>query len=90
MKDDSNLIQSYVRRRYFVSTALRWASTDIPMKYYETIVWEWSQDTRKRGKLLETADSGCDERGAMEGHIDICKAYAEKHDEPTIPDREGG
>lgn len=86
--EDPTLLQSYVRRKYFVSTALRWASTDIPMKYFETIAWELDPITNQRDKMiLGPEDSGSSPYEAFENHNSICIRLAEKLDPPSVKDR---
>lgn len=46
-KKEYQLICSYVERKYFVSTAFRRASTIEEMWYYETMVWEFDDKTKK-------------------------------------------
>jgi hypothetical protein len=45
-------IQSYVADKYFVSTAYRESSAPEGGWYYETIVWEWDNVTKKVGTML--------------------------------------
>ena len=69
------LIQSYVLNKYFVSTIHRESSVweyDNDW-YYETIVWEWDDETRKRGKMISQDYSGAVEIDALEEHFTICK-----------------
>jgi len=75
-KEPYSLIQSYVRRKYFVSTAYRKSSvsTEPPVPwFFETIVWEWDEETRHIGKMLYMEDSGSFERKAFENHFRICE-----------------
>jgi len=75
MREPYQLLCSYVRNKYFVSTAYRRASTLEPMWYFETIVWEWNQKTRERGEMLDMEDSGIFNEQALENHFKICKKY---------------
>ena len=70
-KKDYQLICSYYKRNYFISTAYRRASTPQEIWYFETIVWEWNEKTRKRGKMLDMLDSGLSEKRALINHYDI-------------------
>jgi len=73
------LIQSYVREKYFVSTIWRDSSDPQPgaQKFYETMVWEWDKETRKRlPKILEQHDSGMFPDLAIEHHAKICVRLA--------------
>lgn len=79
------LIQSYVQDRYFVSTAYRRSSASLNPDgwYYETLVWEWNPETKERGELLESHDSGLSRRRAMIEHAGHCQVLAERLAEPT-------
>lgn len=70
---DPQVIQTYVRRRWFVSTCLRESSSMLSdgLTYLETIVWEWDPDTRERGKMLF-----CQEGNAAR-HFDLCRRLLE-------------
>lgn len=72
------LIQSYVCEKYFVSTILRLSSAALgPEKYYETMVWAWDKEKRKRKKeILEQYDSGTHVGDAIEHHLTICQRLA--------------
>ena len=72
-KQPYQLLCSYVKNKYFVSTAYRKASTYEPMWYFETIVWEWDSETRKRGKMLDQQDSGSWEDVAFHNHFELIK-----------------
>ena len=65
------LLCTYLKNKYFISTAYRRASTYDAMWYFETIVWEWDDKTKVRGKMLETKDSGPFESYAIKSHMDI-------------------
>lgn len=72
---ETTLIQSYVYRRWFVSTIYRRSSVAIESPaswYFETIVWEWNNKTKQREKMLSTDDSGSSQEQAMLNHINIC------------------
>jgi len=71
-----NLVQTYVKRKYFISTAHRKASTLEEMWYFETIVWEWEHEKRKVGKMLDSMDSGSIEEAALVNHFEEVKKYA--------------
>ena len=69
-----SFLQSYVQGKWFVSTALRECSS-VAMageKYYETIVWTWSQETRRRGDIVMNESSGLSANVAAERHGAIC------------------
>lgn len=73
MKTYDILISSYVLNRYNVSTLLRKSSCALWTKpYFETIVWEWDSEQRKRGKILSEHDHGDDVTQAAKKHLAIC------------------
>lgn len=74
MKNEAyGLIQSYVLSEFNVSTAYRESSTTIPdLWYFETIVWEWDAKEKKRGRMIDTHDSGSSEVAALASHAHIC------------------
>jgi len=63
------LIASYVKHKYFISTAFRRASTIEEMWYFETIIWEWDFKVKKRGKMLDMENSGISEKQALDNHF---------------------
>ena len=67
------LIQTYYKQKYFISTAYRRASVSCcpDMWYFETIVWEWNKETRETGRMLEQDDSGSSERVALKNHFSL-------------------
>jgi len=75
MEKEYQLICSYIKRKYFISTAFRRASTMEEMWYFETIVWEWDNETRKQGKMLDMEDSGIGEEMAFNNHCRLIKKY---------------
>ena len=50
---------------YMVSTINRTSSTPIPMRYAETLVWEWDSETRERGHIIDQDEAGT---GTRSGH----------------------
>jgi len=74
-REPHTLIQSYVYKKYFVSTAYRKSSAMInsPPWYYETLTWEWNPNTGDLGKILESEDSGGHPNVALENHCLVCK-----------------
>lgn len=72
--DKNKIIQSYVFKNskcYFVSTANRENEFGI---YSETIVWEYNQESKEKGKLL-AIDSGIDNSATK--HYIICDKILE-------------
>lgn len=80
--NDNKLIQSYVRNRYFVSTAHRRASTAEPLYFYEHFAWEWDSETKKRGNLI-FEDMSNSFHCAFNQHLQICVDLAERHHSPN-------
>ena len=72
-KKQYQLMCTYLKSKYFISTIYREASTLEPMWYFETIVWEWNDKTRERGSIVEMDDSGIDEEIAMDNHLLMVK-----------------
>lgn len=71
----SEFVQTYLRRcDRFVSTIERDSSAAFaPGRYFETIIWEWSNETKKRGLMIHITDSGTDADTALENHFAICR-----------------
>ena len=76
-KQQYTLIQSYVMRKYFISTIYRECSAMVlDLWYYETCVFEWDSTTKKTGKMIDIMDSGNSEHQAIDNHLAICKTYS--------------
>lgn len=75
MKKEYQLIMSIVKKKYFVSTIWRKASTIVEMWYFETIVWEWDDATRERGQMLDMSDHGTSPEMAIGKHSNTCLKY---------------
>ena len=67
------LICSYLKHKYFISTMYRVSSTIDPVWYFETIAWEWDNFTKTRGSIIEMDDSGIIEEMAMDNHLLMIK-----------------
>jgi hypothetical protein len=67
-------ISSYVLEKWNVSTIHRESSVMIssPPWYYETIVWEWDKEARRRGKMLYQFDHGNSPECASRKHAECC------------------
>ena len=67
------LIQSYVKNRWFVSTALRrssavgWHDT----VYFETLAWEWDCGTKALGKIVFQGESCLTEECGLLEHYRV-------------------
>lgn len=71
------LIQSYVKDQWFVSTIYRQSSASHAPDhwYYETMVWPWDSETRRRGeRFTDQQDSGLTTTHALESHFQIVRA----------------
>ena len=77
-KKQYQLMCTYLKGRYFISTIYREASTIDSIWYFETMAWEWDVETQKRGAIVEMDDSGNDEDTAMENHLLMCKKLNEE------------
>jgi hypothetical protein len=82
---DVKLIQSYVRDRYFVSTALRQSSCVPYTSFYETMAWEWSRETKKTGDLIAQESGAVSPEYALVEHYAVCRRLAGRCTEPRIP-----
>lgn len=85
------LIQSYVGG-YFVSTIYRRSSSMFGGMYYETMVWDWDDKTKKRGNqvFIET-NSRTDpsyRAAALVHHAEVCAKLAERSLELTEEDHD--
>ncbi len=72
-KKQYQLMCTYLKNKFFVSTIYREASTIEPIWHFETMVWEWNAETKQRGAIVEMDDSGIDEEMAMDNHLLIIK-----------------
>lgn len=52
------LMCTYLKRKFYISTIYRKASTIEPMWFFETIAWEWDDKNKARGAIVEIDDSG--------------------------------
>jgi len=81
MNTEHKLIQSYVftSQDYFVSTAFRksTAQAEVPLWYYETIVFWYNTEKKKVGSIESMHDSGSNPTEAMQIHFGICKELIE-------------
>jgi len=73
------LIQSFILEKYYISTIYRKCSAIIEdIWYYETIIWEWDAEKKKRGEMLEMHDSGLSSNIALKNHFQICEKLLKK------------
>jgi len=96
VSSNATLVQSYVRRLWWVSTALRESSAlcqPPPPTYYET--WAWPQDP-ETGKTVEAAPDGkraflCSgtltAKLALRQHASVCAALAARCPECVVDSR---
>jgi hypothetical protein len=76
-KKQYQLMCTYLKGKFFISTIYREASTIEPMWYFETMAWEWDAETQKRGSIVEMDDSGISEEMAMDNHLLMVKKLNE-------------
>lgn len=76
-KKQYQLMCTYLKGKFFISTIYREASTIEPMWYFETMAWEWDDKTKTRGAIVEMDDSGISEEMAMDNHFLMVKKLNE-------------
>lgn len=72
-RKEYQLICSYVKHKYYVSTAYRKSSAvchSDDFWYFETMVWEWDDKTKKNGEWLEQRGGALTEERALEIHFE--------------------
>lgn len=73
-RKEYQLMCTYLKRKYFISTMYRQSSSMIEdMWYFETIAWEWDDKTKTRGAIVEMDDGGITEESAMGNHLLMVK-----------------
>lgn len=72
-KKQYQLMCTYLKGKYFISTIYRESSTVYPIWYFETMAWQWDDKTKTLGHIIEMEDSGSNEETAIEGHLLIVK-----------------
>ena len=69
-KKQYQLMCSYVKGKYFISTIYRQSSAMIEdCWYFETMIWDWDDKNKTRGSIVEMDDSGIDEDMAIDNHF---------------------
>ena len=71
------IIQSYIwhdGKAFFVSTINRESSAMYGGTYAETMVWEWDEKTRERGKIVGQDEGSAD---SIYAHQRMCKRIHE-------------
>jgi hypothetical protein len=77
-KKEYQLMCTYLKGKYFISTVYRQSSGMIEhCWYFETIAWDWNDKTKERGGIVEMDDSGIDEEIAMGNHLLMVKKLNE-------------
>lgn len=71
MEKAYQLLCTYLKGKYFISTCYRQASTVETIWYYETIVWTWDSEKKERGEMIDMLDSGWGEELALKNHNTI-------------------
>lgn len=73
-KKQYQLMCTYLKGKYFISTIYRESSAMIEdCWYFETMAWDWDEKTKQRGSIVEMEDSGSSEEMAMNNHLSIVK-----------------
>ena len=73
-KKQYQLMCTYLKGKYFISTIYRQSSAMIEdCWYFETMAWDWDEKTKQRGSIVEMADSGVSEEMAMDNHLLMVK-----------------
>ena len=83
-----NLLQTYLRTMgYLVSTGYRQSSAMVndPPWYFETLVWEWNNETKETDRILYSENSGSTQNEAFRQHQIICRKLW--NDEPLEEDQ---
>jgi len=73
-KKQYQLMCTYLKGKYFISTIYRQSSAMIEdCWYFETMAWDWDDKTKQRGPIVEMDDSGISEEMAMDNHLLMVK-----------------
>lgn len=73
-KKQYQLMCTYLKGKYFISTIYRQSSAMIEdCWYFETMAWDWDEKTKQRGSIVEMDDSGISEEMAMDNHLLMVK-----------------
>ena len=73
-KKQYQLMCTYLKGKYFISTIYRQSSAMIEdCWYFETMAWDWDEKTKQRGSIVEMHDSGVSEEMAMDNHLLMVK-----------------
>ena len=73
MEDNKSyqLVMSIYKQKYFISTIYReYDIEDITENGFETIIWDWDNNEKKRGKIIDIFYSGDSEIDALSNHFD--------------------
>lgn len=77
-KKQYQLMCTYLKGKYFISTIYRQSSAMVEdCWYFETMAWEWDDKTKTRGSIVEIDDSGISEEMAMDNHLLMVKKLNE-------------
>mgnify|MGYP003613822819 CR=1 FL=1 len=77
-KKQYQLMCTYLKGKYFISTIYRQSSAMIEdCWYFETMAWDWDDKTKTRGSIVEMDDSGISEEMAMDNHLLMVKKLNE-------------
>lgn len=73
-KKQYQLMCTYLKGKYFISTIYRQSSAMVEdCWYFETMAWNWDEKTKQRGSIVEMDDSGIDEDMAIDNHLLMVK-----------------
>ena len=73
-KKQYQLMCTYLKGKYFISTIYRQSSAMIEdCWYFETMAWNWDDKAKQRGSIVEMDDSGISEEMAMDNHLLMTK-----------------
>lgn len=73
-KKQYQLMCTYLKGKYFISTIYRQSSAMIKdCWYFETMAWDWDAKSQTRGSIVEMEDSGTSEEMAMDNHLLMVK-----------------
>jgi len=77
-KKQHQLMCTYLKGKYFISTIYRQSSAMVQdCWYFETMAWSWDDKTKQRGSIVEMDDSGISEEMAMDNHLLMVKKLNE-------------
>jgi hypothetical protein len=82
-KKEYNLISSYLLNKYNISTGYRQGSDIYGTWYFETIIWEWDDKIKDRGKMITIEYSGKNIKTALAAHFSLINELEPKFNSIT-------